>query len=398
MVPSARGLTTYGERPSSSVIGGRGPSGGDMTDKLMIRASSVWLHLLCLGSVHTEQDEVRLNVGSAPASAGTAAHKCSEGLAKSGSIDWDTLTDVARRYNVDEDELRALCGMATALWRDVAESFPNALTEQFIKVELSRIIITGHVDLISIGGSVGRVGDWKFGYKDHWVKPQLQTYASLLLVDNPELTQATGTALWVRAHEAENYTMGRQGAREWLEYLERKFVDWDGVYHVGDHCQWCPRSHCCPAGRALARRDVECFVEESNADSLELMKPDELIATLQMARRVSRYAAACVKAIKDHVQLNGPVLGSERELTIIEEPRRSLDPLAAFPVLREDLGFKDEDLAASMKLRLGIIEQIVAKRAGRGKGAAAKRDLQARLEKAGAVTTNHIEELTTRRL
>jgi phosphoglycerate dehydrogenase-like enzyme len=72
--------------------------------------------------------------------------------------------------------------------------------------------------------------------------------------------------------------------------------------------------------------------------------------------------------------------------------------LKAFPVLREELGFKDEELAACMKLRLGEIEKIVAKRAGRGKGAAAKRDLQARLEEADAIVLHTTEELTTRRL
>ncbi len=369
-----------------------------MTDRITIRASSVWLHLLCPGSVHTEQDEVRLNIGSAPASAGTAAHHCSEELARRGDVRWDDVPDVARRFGVDEDELRMLCGMATKLWREVSESFPNAMTEQTLQYGTARLRITGHADIVSIGGSVGRVGDWKFGYKDHWVEPQLKTYASLLLLDNPELTQGTGTALWARENEAENYTLGQLSAREWFDRVERRVVDWGGDYQVGDHCEWCPRSHCCPAGRALAKRDVECFVDSSAADNLELAQPDEIINTLQMARRVSRYAAACVKAIKDHVQLHGAVLGSNSELTIVEEPRRSLDPLAAFPVLREDLGFQDEDLAASMKLRLGIIEQIVAKRAGKGKGAAAKRDLQARLEKAGAVTTTHVEELTTRRL
>jgi hypothetical protein len=369
-----------------------------MADKITIRASSVWLHLKCPGSIHTEQDEVRLNVGGAPATAGTAAHKCSENLVRHGDIRWDGLPDGARRFGVDEDELRMLCAMATKLWREVSESFPNAMTEQPLEHESERLRITGHADIVSIGGSVGRIGDFKFGYKDHWVEPQLKTYASLLLLSNPELTQSTGTALWVREQEAENYTMGQQGAREWFERVERRVADWDGTYQVGNHCEWCPRSHCCPAGRALAKRDVECFSEMSVVDRLDLMQPDELINTLQVARRVSRYAAACVKAIKDHVQLNGPVLGSERELAIVEEPRRSLDPLAAFPVLREELGFKDEDLAASMKLRLGIIEQIVAKRAGRGKGAAAKRDLQARLEKAGAISTTITEELTTRRL
>jgi hypothetical protein len=369
-----------------------------MTNKLTIRASSVWFHLLCPGSVHTEQDEVRLNVGSAPASAGTAAHRCSEGLVKTGSVDWDAIPNVVRRYQVNEDELRMLCAMATKLWRDVSDSFPNALTEQTLRVELPRIIVTGHADFLSIGGSVGRIGDWKFGYKDSWVAPQLKTYAGLLLVANPELTQATGTALWVRAQEAENYTMGPQGAREWLEYVERRVLDWDGVYQVGDHCEWCPRSHCCPSARALAKRDVDAFLDTAAEESLELMTPDQQIDLVLKARRVARYADACVKAVKKHVREGGPVLGSDKEMCITEEQRRALDPLKAFPVLREDLGFRDEELATCVKLRLGEIEKIVAKRAGRGKGAAAKRDLQARLEEADAIVLNTIEELTTRRL
>jgi hypothetical protein len=369
-----------------------------MTDKPTIRASSVWLHLLCPGSVHTEQDDVRLNVGSAPASAGTAAHRCSEALVTTGSIVWDAIPEVVRKYNVDEDELRMLCAMATKLWREVAESFPNAMTEVSLEYESDLLRVTGHADMVSIGGSVGRIGDWKFGYKDSWIKPQLLTYAALLLLSNPELTQATGTGLWVRDGEAENYTLGPMGAREWFERLEHMVVGWDGVYRVGDHCEWCPRAHCCPAGRALAKRDVAAFLDTEAEESLALMAPDQIITTLAMSRRVARYADACAKAIKAHVRTHGSVIGSEQELLIKTEQRRALKPVEALGVLRDDFGLRDDDLVDCVKLRLGAIEQVIAKRAGRGKGAAAKRDLQARLEEADAIVLNTIEELTTRRL
>lgn len=372
--------------------------------KLTIRASSVPHALLCPGSLRTADDAVRMNVGGELANLGTAGHFCAQDLVEHGSVHWEGLPAVATRFGIEEDELRAISAIATRLWRSelptgglLSDTFPNALTEVDLRHESETLVVTGHADIVSIGGSIGRIGDWKFGFRDSDPKAQLKTYAALLLLDNPELTSATATILWVREQQIENYTMGQEAARAWFEHLEERLACWDGVYRVGPHCEHCQRLHCCPAGMELARRDVRAFLDESAKDRLTQMQPDEIIDTLDLARRVGRYAAACAKAIKDHVITNGDVTGTDRIATIAHEPRRALAPLAAFPVLQE-LGFADEDMAAVMHLSIGRAEDIVAARAPKRGGAAAKRQLAARLEAAGAIEETTVDKLIIRRI
>jgi hypothetical protein len=372
--------------------------------KLTIRASSVPHALLCPGSLRTADDAVKMNVGGELANLGTAGHFGAQDLVEHGSVHWESLPAVATRFGVEENELRAISGLATKLWRSelptgglLSDTFPNALTEVDLRHESDKLVVTGHADIVSIGGSIGRIGDWKFGFRDSDPKAQLQTYAALLLLDNPELTSATATILWVREQQIENYTMGQEGARAWFERLEDRLANWDGVYRVGPHCEHCPRRHCCPAGMELARRDVRCFLDTSAEDHIALMQPDELINTLDMARRVGRYAEACAKAIKAHIVTNGDVTGTDRVATIVHEPRRALVPLAAFPVLQE-FGFADEDMAAVMRLSIGRAEDIVAARAPKRGGAAAKRQLAARLEAACAIEETHVDKLVIRRI
>lgn len=371
---------------------------------LILRASATPLAILCPGSLRTESDAVRMNVGGGPASLGTAGHLCAEDLVRDGSVRWDELPAVAARYGLKEGELRAVSGLATKLWRSelptgglLSDTFPNAMTEQVLRHSSDVLTITGTADVVSISGSVARIADFKFGYRDHNYSAQLKTYAALLLLDNPELTQATSTILWVRDQQIENYTMGQQQAREWFETLTRRVANWDGVYRVGAHCEHCQRRHCCPAGIELARRDVRAFIDDSAEDRLAQMQPDDIIATLELARRVGRYAEACAEAIKAHVTSSGDVAGSERVATIVRESRRALAPLAAFPVL-QDSGFTDEDMAAIMTLSLGRAEGIVAARAPKRERAAAKRQLAAQLDAAGAIEAKYVEKLIIRRI
>lgn len=370
-----------------------------MNELLTLRASSMPQGFRCPASVRTGR--IALNETHEMATLGTAAHEALRSLAETGSIAWDEIPGLAERYNVPVAELRMLCAQAAKTWPTISASFVDALTEVELSVEVvPGVLLSGHLDLLSISGTVARSGDWKTGRVDSDYAHQMKAYGALVLLDNADLTEVTITIIWVRAGEIENYTMNRAGLKRWLASLLDVVVNWDGVYRTGAHCAHCARSHECAAANALVRRDVAAMSDqelvERAENALETMTAEEKIELLRKADMVAGYAERVRKAIKADVLENGDVVANGVRLTIDTEQRRDIDSLAAWPVL-EAAGFGDEEFARCIDIRVSKAEKLVAERAGRGKGAAAVRELSAALQSAGAISVREIQKLSAKR-
>ncbi len=364
-----------------------------------IRASSTPQAFLCPGSIRL--GEIEINETNEQASLGTAAHEAFRPLAEIGSVDWDSLPAIAERYpGVELDELRILCAQATKLWAKVRDSYPDAASEMSLSSFLSSgVTLTGHVDLVSVRGTVARIADWKTGRKDRDYAHQLRAYAVLALLDDAQLTEATSGALWVRDGEVENYTVTRADTQAWLDDLHGRVINWDGVWHPGVHCKHCVRSHECPAVKAMVRRDVSMLLTQDldrQAEALTAMAPAQIVALHRKAAIVSMYADRVHDAIKAHVTAHGPVVADGMKLELATESRRELNPEAAMPILRS-AGLTDCEIAGCSKVAISKVEKVVASKAGRGHGAAAIRALSASLADAKAVNTNSFTKLVERR-
>ncbi len=374
-----------------------------MSAVLELRASSMPLAFKCGGSVRLPL--VRVREEQEAANLGTATHKALQPLAEGKGIDWDGITEIADRYAVDFAELRMLVASGSKLWHKVRASFPGAITEADLAIEIPWANLTGHVDLIAISGDVARAADWKSGRKDSDYSEQMRAYGSLVLLSYPQLREITVTILWLRDEEIENYTMTRADAVAWVARLEVEVVRWDEVFRTGPHCQYCPRSHECEAANAMVRRDVAALADKAlvaRAEcEIELMSPAEVVSLYEKASLVENFAGRVRDAIKAHVVKAGDVVVKTGDvvvnrLTLEREARREIDPEKAWPVL-ENAGFTDADFARSMTLRISKIQDIVAERAGRGKGAAAKRKIEAELDEAGAISIREIQKLRLKR-
>lgn len=364
-----------------------------------LRAHRVPLAFLCAGSV--QPPKVPVATGGPEALLGQAAHEVLRSLAETGQVAWGEVHATAERYGVSDEELSMICGCAQRLWPAIQNSFVDALTEVALSHPIApSLMLTGHADAISIQGPAARVLDWKSGRKDHDYSQQMRAYAALALSEDQELTTATATIVWLRDAAIENYTMDRDAARAWLADLAEHVLGWDGVYHPGRHCLHCPRSHECEASNAMIRRDVAAFADRSLAERLETdlatMQPDAILDMLRKADLVAYLAGRVRAAIKVHVTHNGDVVGSGARLTIDTSQRRELLPLEAWPVL-EEVGLTSTELVACMELYISRVESLVAKRAGRGKGAAAVRQLAAKLEEAKAIALKETHSLKEKR-
>jgi hypothetical protein len=372
---------------------------------LELRCSALPLAFICPGSVRPEG--LVVDESGAESALGTAAHEGLAELAESGTPPWGETGELARRYRVDERDVRALLALGARLWRDSggASAFPAASTEHALSYTDpdGAFVLTGHADVLSWLSDLVRIGDWKTGRRDADFREQLMGYCVLALEAGRAfgVARAEAVALWVRDGEVERHTMRRADVAAWLDRVRRVIVEWDGRYHAGRHCPHCPRSHECPAGRALVRRDVaamadEGLVERLGDSALASLGPDGIVALLARADLAASVAERVRNAIRSYVQRNGDVVGGGRRLTLQVEERRELDVLDSFPVLYA-AGFDDDDLAKVITLSLAAAERVAAKKAGRGKGAAASRALVEALETVGAVAYREQVKLVTKR-
>ena len=348
----------------------------------------------CAGSAR--RGTLELDDITEPASMGSATHEALRPVAEGRGIQWDELPAIAARWNVDAEELRILTAMGNKLWPTVSESFKDALTEVELSLELALDIrLTGHVDLLSVSGTVARAADWKTGRKDHDYSHQMKAYGTLILLDDPSLTEVTITLLWLRDGDIENYTMDRACAQAWLAELRDRVLNWDGIYHPGHQCDYCRRSHECSARNALVRRDVATILDQpiDDARALDALPPETVLTLYRRANMIAKCADRVRKAVHSHVEAKqGVVTSSDGKLVLEEESERELLPLAAWPVL-EASGFHDEDFAEVVTLPISRVENRTAKKAGKGKGAAAVRDLREKLDAAGAIKVNKVRKL-----
>jgi hypothetical protein len=368
-------------------------------EKLNLRASALPLAFRCPGSIRPSA--IPMNAANDAASDGTAAHEVLSALPSTG-IRWEAVGDIAGKHGANAKEVRMLSALGAKLWNQVSDSFVGALTEVDLKVELlPGVFLTGHADLLAVSQTSMRVGDWKTGRKDYDHSHQFRAYAAMAMLSSEDIQVATGTGLWVREQEIENYTLTRQEALAWKRRLLDEVVNWDGVFHPSQHCAlYCPRSHECAAANALARRDVAAIADKALVarveSELSLMTPDEIVEVLHKADLVEKYAKRVRDAVRSHVSRNGDVVAGDVRLTVVEEPRRELDTQAAWGVL-EKLGFQDAEFARVVRLSVSAIEEVIQERAPRGKKKAAVETLKALLEESGAVQTHTIEKLKEKR-
>lgn len=361
---------------------------------LYLRASGMPLAFLCPASVRSPG--IRIREECEPASMGSAFHEAARDIVETGYPKWDELPIVAASYGVEEEELRMLIGMASKLWPTIRCSFPRALTEMPLDMDLpGDTTLTGHVDFASLQCGVARAGDWKTGRKDADYSHQMKAYAALLLASDKSLKEATVTLVWLREGDIENYTMTRDGMADWVSKVERRIINWDGVYYTGAHCEYCSRNHECDASHAMVKRDVSA-IAGVDVEAIGKLPPNELLSLYQKAGMIQRVSKRVHDAIKAHVEAHGDVVANDTRLTIQVEPRMKLSTIEAWPVL-EEVGLDNADLAECVSISVSKAESAVAKKADRGHGAAAVREFADKLAKAGALKTHEIRKLTTKR-
>lgn len=342
---------------------------------MILRCSSLPLAMRCPGAVHSDGG-VLIDDWNDAAEDGTDIHRL---LAT--NPEGDAPKELVAELS---DEARILYYTGSKMWREHISAW---MPESEAEVEFpddGGMALTGHIDRLSLRLSekTAVVLDWKTGRKDSDYKAQGFGYALLVLAKYPELQSVTVHFAWIRTQELESYTVSRERANTWQDEL-CDIYEWDGVFHPGDHCTHCRRHATCPALHAMNRQSLE-LVTGQTVD-LATMPSHDLAALYRRLLPLASQIESLKEAIKAEGKTRGGIDDGAGRVLHYKENKgpREVDALKAWPALTERL--TDEELAPCLKVRIGDVEAAIATKAGKGKGAAAKRDLEEALKAAGAI-------------
>lgn len=337
---------------------------------ITVRCSSLPLLFACGQSLG---GDTRVDESGGAGALGTATHSALEPVVAGGSVDWAALPALASEHGVDTDELRGLVAAGVAAWRDAG--FAPSVPEVALSAPMGDVLLTGHLDWAA--GAEG--GDWKTGRGDTDYSQQMRGYAALLLADDHSISVAKMSIIWLRDQQVEPYTLRRSDLPAWVESLNRAVTD--TTYRTGPHCTWCHRSATCEGARARQAEAVRA-IQTTGEAAIDEMAPDAVIDLYNQASTVAALAKRVTEAIKTRA-LRGPIDGEKRRLVIVEEQRREIDTLLAWPVLQEHLS--TEAMARALDVRITRAEEAIRDAAPRGQAAQQIRDFKAALDSSGAV-------------
>jgi hypothetical protein len=360
-----------------------------------LRASQLPEAFLCPGSARAP--DVRIGHDDDASEMGTAVHTAMREVVRG----WDgDAADLIAGFQGNAKELRVLVAYGRKAWQAMAAEIKSdiePMTELPLSADYMGVRLTGHIDLYRQVGRVAFIDDWKSGRLDRNYYHQLAAYAFLALLDDANLDEVVASVIWLREQERETYRFTRAKIAEWASLLIETVVKWDGTYKPGRACGFCPRSHSCPAVVAVVRRDVEMFAATPVLD-LTTMPGPALVELHRRVKTVARFAESFDEAFRDEVKGRGGSVdaGDGTVVGFVEENgKREIDTLKAWPLLSE--GYTPEEMAEFVTISASALDEVAAKKAGRGKGAGAKRDLRAKLDALQAIRQPKVWKLKERR-
>lgn len=351
-----------------------------------LRCSSLPLFMKCAASL---RGEVNVSEWFPETVLGTAAHEAAAKLV--GGIPVD-LEAIATLHGVDQGELGGLFVAASRAWKSLRPQDGQGATthaELSMSMVVGDVTVTGQADVvINYGpGDAVRVVDWKSGRRDADHREQVMGYCALALETYPEADGAMGTISWIRTGDPETYSMNRRDLVAWKERLLVQVRD--ESFKVGNHCQYCPRKHTCP-GREDMQRGALAVVTGTRAALLREMPPARQLEIYRKAKQITNIAYDVINEVKAIVSETGSIEADGVVLGMVEENRRAVDAMKAWPIMQRYL--TDAQIAEAITVQVTALTGAAG-----GHSSRACKQMFEELEIAGAITTTPTKKLTERR-
>lgn len=364
-----------------------------------IRASRLPLTMACPQSWQTDGYDVQPDLEAARL--GTAVH---EYLAAqiAGTIplgESDEMFDaLAIKHHVEKESLRMLTMIASKLWQQIADWFPQPQIEVAISHQFPMLRLSGHIDVLSYipQEQLIVVNDHKTGWVDADHYHQVMGYGFLALQQYPEAERVHIVVSRVRDFQTDHETYTREQIMGWAETMLRRIAE--PVYNPGKHCSFCPRRLTCPAYRDWIHSAMHIVLDapDSHANHDLRKRPDYA----EQIQRIYEAKATLSKAL-DEVQdilktlatesMGSIPCGQNYLLRIESSPRTEILFSKAWDLIRPII--PDDQLDSIISISKKKLIDLVRSQAGRGQKKHAEDDFLAQLESKQALQQHTIEML-----
>jgi len=299
-----------------------------------------------------------------------------------------SLDDVCEQHGVSAASLGGPLENAAALWEKIAQWFPCPTVEAGFQAALSQeVLLTGHTDLRSIGEQEeAAVLDHKFG----WITDQgtcydqMKGYALLCYLDGGgRIDHIRVFVGWYREGTVQSWEWTADELLDFQDSIVSTVLDARADdLHPGPHCTYCPRRHSCPALMQELRGTTHMLMELGNGGELS---PASLHSAFRNLTKVENAIRLFRSSLRERIETGGPIVCGDQQITLKTVVKKPItDTERAWPVITARLS--EAEAVKCVTITKGALDDAVAKKAGAGKGAKAKRELTKELEAAGALS------------
>lgn len=305
------------------------------------------------------------------------------------------------------DEQKQLVTICRGYATELEKSASVVLTEERLEILGGALFGTADI-VVRTNETEAHVIDYKFGrisVEGAKTNKQGKAYALGVFDLWPEVQWVTVHFLQPRRDEVSTHTFNRSKDVENIRHEITEIIlnveqhsDCPGKYQPQHgNCLWCGRKAECPRVAEL----TAALVAKTH-NSLELptvlipakMTVEQLAGALDIGGVLEDHITKWHKMVKAEA-LQRTRSGQQVGDYVIERragKRTVVDPVMVSEILAKTYGFTAVDVASITSMSITEMEKLVAQKAGKGKGAKAKEELQEKLESAGLVVSGESYE------
>lgn len=358
-----------------------------MSDKPVLRSSSMPTLMTCTNAVINPDNLPRVETENEVARSGTLVHGVCENLVKTGEITLPSLR--ARLTDAEYDRATMQVNNFLTVWNEAKQYMTRPVTEYGFSAELSHCTITGHIDLHHTDPLRAFILDYKTGrqHEDHYHQVAAYSYGIWVKMNRPTNYVVYTSVVYLEDNAVHPYEFTAFDLMAWEQEVAAQVVQLR--YTVGRKCAFCTLQDSCPAYKGYATNAIRSMIDLHDSEyhdlpSWESLDAEERGEIIDRMYVVDKALDRMRLSLRNHVKSKGAVdIGDGKEYALVESTERQLNLPKALKVLENRIG--RGNVVSNSHMTLDSALTAYAAKAAKGRRTQAKNELLAELEAAGAI-------------
>lgn len=283
--------------------------------------------------------------------------------------------------DIPQESIR-LYAAAREAWKALSKGWHMPIAESEYTLTDGPLGMSGHPDVIGHDGEETLfVLDWKGMWSEPDAMVQLMGYGYMLAQTMETFASVKAYLVLLEARDMISWEWTRAELDHWWTTCKNVLTEFDGAYHPGEQCKYCPKIHACPGHRAV----VKAFADDVlDVDALD---DAEVIDLYAKARNVEKLAGDFVSAVKTRIKTSGLIEGPDGQvLRLRESPVERLDAEKSAGIIAEATDLMNSEYLACCNLSKTKLLNAVGEHAARGQKGKEKKRVMEALRDGGAVS------------